>query len=123
MNRRKFAWIFLIAILMVFSTSFVFAGTAVSQAVSNLNNGTNPAYATLKTIMAILFWAGCALAVFKAIHIGIKFIMTPAPGKSDAKEAIMPWAIGAFILAAGGIISPWIIGVIDPGQNDIFDIN
>ncbi len=120
-NCNKFILCFVCICLCVFVFSTSFA-SQTSSAVQAINSGTGT-YARIREIMQILFWLGAALTLFKAMHIGVKFISSPAQ-KGDAKEAIIPWAVGAVLLATAGVVAPWIIDIIEPngGSTDIFNL-
>ena len=101
-------------------------GVAVSQstsdAISGLEGG-NGVYGTILEIMGILFGVGIAVAVGKMMHIGIKFMTSTATKKSDAKDALLPWAIGTIALILFWSLSTWLIKILDSGNNKgIFDI-
>lgn len=93
----------------------------LSDAVDNLNNGSDETYAILKEIMSILAWVGFAVAIFKVIQIGIAFMTGISSKRSGAKESILPWFIGCLICALFGTLGPWFIDMFAAGDTgDIF---
>ena len=99
-----------------------FASDSVSSAISNLNGGEG-VYGTIGEIMSILLWLGFAIAIAKMMQIGVMFIIGGGSGKSNAKNALIPWVIGAMVCALFGTIGPFIINAIMGGSSGgVFDI-
>ena len=59
---------------------------------------------TLKDITQIILIIGAAVCVGKCIQIGIMYTMSSANEKSNAKMALLPWVIGAIVVAAATAI-------------------
>ena len=129
---KNFISVFLIIVLIVFvgSMNISYAEDPVGSkgsesteaAISGLEGGEG-VYGTINQIMNLLFGVGLAVAVGKMMHIGIKFMTTTATKKSDAKDALLPWAIGTIALVMFWGLSTWLIRILDSGeQGKIFDI-
>lgn len=94
----------------------------IEDVIQDLKSGQG-VYGVLYRIIQILLWLGVVVAIAKMMHIGYKYLTQPAGGRSQAKESIAPWFVGAIILALFGSIGPWIIYYIEPDSSTgIFDI-
>ena len=103
--------------------TLVFAASGDVQSVIDDLNGGKGVYGTISEIMGILLWLGFAIAVIKAMQIGIMFIIGGGSGKNNAKTALVPWLIGAAVCALFGTVGPWIIDIIMSGSTGgVFDI-
>jgi hypothetical protein len=121
--KRKFLLFFSIFIMLVVTFIGPTCYADAEEAMSQLVSGTG-AYETIREIVNLLFFVGMGICVIKLMHIGVKFI-TNAAGKGNAKEALLPWFIGAVLLALFWPISTWIISSLEPassGTTNIFDI-
>jgi len=114
-----------ITLLLLMISSFAIAsenGVDVGGVVDDINSGEG-VFGTIQEIIGILSWVGFAIAVAKMMQIGIMYLMGAAKSKNDAKTALMPWLVGAFICAAFGTVGPWIIGTLMSGSGEgVFDI-
>ena len=98
------------------------SGVDVGGVVDDINGGEG-VFGTIQEIIGILSWAGFAIAVAKMMQIGIMYLLGAAKGKNDAKSALIPWIVGAFVCAAFGTIGPWVIGTLMSGSGGgVFDI-
>ena len=94
----------------------------VGGVVGDMNSG-NGIYGTISQIMGVLAWLGFAIALFKIMQIGIMLMLGAGKSKSDAKTALIPWLIGAFVCVTFGTVGPWIISlIIGSGSGGVFDI-
>lgn len=117
---KKFITFLYIFTLMLAKISY--AAEQLSEAQGNLKDG-NGVYATLREIIGILLLIGVGISIIKMMHIGIKYLTQPAGGRSNAKESIIPWFVGAVVLALFWQISNWVIGELEPtNSGSIFDI-
>ena len=66
---------------------------------------------TLTKVTRILLIIGSAVCIGKIIHIGILFVTSSAVDKSNAKQALFPWLIGAFICFGAATIGSAIINI------------
>ena len=114
-----------ITLLLLMISSFANAsenGVDVGGIVGEINDGEG-VFKTIREIIGVLSWAGFAIAVAKMMQIGIMYLMGAAKSKNDAKSALMPWIVGAFICASFGTLGPWIIGTLMSGSGGgVFDI-
>ena len=119
---KKISYITL-AFLMMSSIAFAEGDKVdVGGVVSDINSGKG-VYGTIQEIIGVLSWAGFAIAIAKMMQIGIMYLMGAAKSKNDAKSALMPWIVGAFICASFGTLGPWIIGTLMSGSGGgVFDI-
>ena len=121
----------IMVIMLVFSSiSLVYADTdtgtdQLGQAVTALsgnNENAGQEYNVLKEVLSYMAWFAFIIAIFKLIQIGISFLTGVGSRKSDAKSALLPWLVGAFICAMFGTLGPWFIGLIAEGDSgNIFD--
>lgn len=110
-------------LLISMAGTLAFATNGDIQSVVNDLNGGEGVYGTISEIMGILLWLGFAIAIIKAMQIGIMFIIGGGSGKNNAKSALVPWLVGAAVCALFGTIGPWIIGIIMSGSSGgVFDI-
>ena len=123
---KKFSYITFLILMM--SSTIAFAGESessnvdVSQVVTVIISGEG-VYGTIQEIIGVLSFLGFAIAVGKMMQIGIMYLMGAAKSKNDAKSALIPWVVGAFICAAFGTIGPWVIGTLMSGSGgSVFDI-
>jgi len=122
--KQKIEKVLYFGIISVFTVSTTAIASQTDDAVSNLNGGVG-VYGTLIEIMSIMAWVGVAIAILKMMQIGIKYMTQPANGRGQAKDSLIPWFVGAFVLATFGTLAPWLIGMIEPsGSSDggIFNI-
>ena len=71
----------------------------------------------------MLFFIGLAVSVAKMMHIGIKYMTSTVTKKSDAKDALIPWAIGTIALILFWSLSTWLLRILDTGTSkNIFDL-
>ncbi len=102
----------------VFATSSTLDGSSqLGQAISNIEGGVGP-YAVLKEIMGLMAWFAFAIAVFKMIQIGILFLTGTAGKRGGAKDALLPWFVGAIICVMFGVIGPWVIDLFASSAGD-----
>ena len=112
------AWYTFTLILMNMS----FASQQVKEVEKELTES-GGVYATLREIIGILSLLGVGISIIKMMQIGLKFLTQPAGGRSSAKESIIPWFVGAVVLALFWSISTWILEGIEPTTGgSIFDI-
>ncbi len=71
---------------------------------------------TLITITQILLIIGGGVCVGKIIHIGIQFVTSSAAEKSNAKMALIPLVIGAFVCFGAAWIGKFVINIIKADQ-------
>ncbi len=97
----------------------------LSEAVENLNNGPSgdddDPYKILSDVMGILGWSGFLIAIFKITQIGINFMTGIGSRRANAKDSILPWALGCVICAMFGTLGPWFISLIASADSgDVF---
>lgn len=121
LNKITYSFLSLFSVLN-FSTTML-ASQSVGDVVGQINGGSG-VYGTISNIMGILGWLGFGIATIKLVQIGIMFLMSSGTKKSDAKSAVIPWFVGAFICASFGSLGPWLIGMIMGGSSggSVFDI-
>lgn len=122
LEKKKSTTFFTILVFCI-NTSIVFASQS-EEAIKQLENPSG-VYKTLVDIMSIMAGVGVVICVAKLMHIGIKFITQPAGGRSNAKESLLPWFIGAMVLATFASLGPWLISNIEGTEDtnsSIFDI-
>lgn len=73
---------------------------------------------TLGIITRILATIAGFVCVFKLIQIGIMYMMTGANDKSNAKSAMIPWAVGAVICGGYVVIGKAVIDLIEGATKD-----
>ncbi len=114
----------LLAMAFCYLMSGVSFASQADQAIEELENGDGP-YETMRTIIGILFMVGILVSIGKMMHIGIKYITTSAGGRGSAKEALLPWFIGAVCLALFWSLSTWLLTHLEigPSGGGIFDID
>lgn len=95
------------------SVLFIFGVNSIAYASSNIDL-TN-VRAPLIEITNLLLIIAAGVCIGKCIHIGIKYMMSSAAEKSNAKEAMLPWLIGTFVCFGAAIIGPFIIGLLSDG--------
>ena len=66
----------------------------------------------------LLTVAGLA-CVGKLIQIGIKYMMTAAEEKSNAKMALLPWLIGTIVCFGAAWIGKTVVGIFDNGPTEV----
>ena len=67
-------------------------------------------------VTEILLVVAGLVCVGKLIHIGIKYMMTAAADKSDAKMALVPWLVGTIVCFGAAWLGGSIIEIIS-GSN------
>ena len=112
----------LVISMFVMSLSGVNANNTVSGVVDEINRGDGP-YEIIRQIISVLSFLGFGIAIIKLAQIGFLFLFSGVKKKSDAKSALLPWAIGAAVCMLFGTIGPWAIELI-MGDNTggVFDI-
>lgn len=90
---------------------------------TGITSGNDTVDDTLSEIVSILFFIGAAVAVGKLIQIGIMLVIGSGGKRSDAKSALIPWAIGAIICVLFATIGSGIIDIImGDSSGGVFDI-
>jgi type IV secretory pathway VirB2 component (pilin) len=70
---------------------------------------------SLGEILWVLTLIGEAVCLGKCIQIGWMFIVGSIQDKARAKEALLPWIVGAFILFGASWLGPLIINTLGNG--------
>lgn len=116
-KKNKLGNIILNVVLIMSQVNIAYANGA------GMTSGNDTVDSTLSEIASILFFLGAAIAVGKLIQIGILFVMSSGSKRSDAKSALIPWAIGAIICVLFATIGSGIIDIIMGGDSGgVFDI-
>ena len=108
---RKYLFGFLYNALLI---SFCLSSIAYAVDVSAIT-------VPLTEITQVLLIIAGGACVGKIIHIGIKYVMSSAADKSDAKMALLPWLIGTIICFGAAVIGPAIIGIFNTGNTNVLD--
>ena len=66
--------------------------------------------------LSIIAIVAGAVAVGMVIYIGIRYMLSGAQGMAKVKTTLMPWLIGALIIASASAITNVVMGIVGGGE-------
>lgn len=100
----KIISIILIAVIVLFTiaNATCMAAVEIPQPAEDVNVG--GIASTVSVILAIITWAGAAIAVGMLMFIGIKYVTASPEGKAEIKKTAMYYVLGAILIFSASAI-------------------